>query len=131
MADALRMGCVQGIRDLDTQIEHRFSLQRLACDPMSERLTFEQLHRDERPILNLVDFVNRADVRMVEGRRRFGLSLETAEHLWISRDIIGQEFESDETVQLDVLRFIDDTHSPTAELLDDAIVRDGLADHSG
>jgi len=32
-------------------------------------------------------------------------------------------------VQPSVLGLVDDTHPSTAELLDDAVVRDGLADH--
>jgi hypothetical protein len=38
MDDALRMGRIQRIGDLDAQTEHRLSLQRLAGDPVSERL---------------------------------------------------------------------------------------------
>ncbi|PYX94715.1 MAG: hypothetical protein DMG71_11710, partial [Acidobacteria bacterium] len=37
----------------------------------------------------------------------------------------------DEAVQLDVFSLVDDPHSTTTELLEDAIVRDGLADHWG
>ncbi len=49
--------------------------------------------------------------------------------LRISGDLIGQEFQGDEAAELGVLSLIDDTHTATAELLDDAVVRDGLADH--
>jgi hypothetical protein len=34
-----------------------------------------------------------------------------------------------EAIQLNVLCLVDDTHSATTELLDDAIMRDGLANH--
>jgi hypothetical protein len=40
MDDSLRMGCVQGIRDLDAEIEHRADLQRLARDHVPERPPF-------------------------------------------------------------------------------------------
>jgi hypothetical protein len=43
----------------------------------------------------------------------------------------GQEFQGDESVQAGILGFVDDTHPATAELLNHAIVRDGLADHLG
>ena len=32
-------------------------------------------------------------------------------------------------MQAGVLGLVDDTHAATAQLLDDAVVRDGLADH--
>jgi len=35
----------------------------------------------------------------------------------------------DKTPKLDILSLIDHTHPSAAELLDDAVVRDGLADH--
>ena len=44
-------------------------------------------------------------------------------------NIFGQEFERDEATKLGVLGLVDDAHAPAAELLDDAVMRDGLADH--
>ena len=40
-----------------------------------------------------------------------------------------QEFQGDEAAKLCVLGFVDHTHAAAAEFLDDAVVRDGLADH--
>jgi hypothetical protein len=37
--------------------------------------------------------------------------------------------ECDKTVEAGVFGFVDHTHPATAQLLDNAIVRDGLADH--
>src|SRR5262245_47977127 len=44
------------------------------------------------------------------------------------RHIVGQKFERDETVQPRVLSLINDTHPAATEFLDDAVMRDGLAD---
>jgi hypothetical protein len=41
----------------------------------------------------------------------------------------GQELQCDMAVQLQVFRFVHHTHAATAELFQDAIVGDGLADH--
>ena len=49
--------------------------------------------------------------------------------LRVPGDFIGQEFQSDETMQLQILGLIDDTHSPAAEFFDDAVMGDSLADH--
>ena len=45
--------------------------------------------------------------------------------------VFRQEFESHESVKTRVLSLVNDTHSAAAQPLDDAIVRDGLADHQG
>ena len=46
-------------------------------------------------------------------------------------EFIGKEFEGDEAAQLGVFSFVNNTHAATTELLDDAVVRDGLVDHEG
>jgi hypothetical protein len=76
----------------------------------------------------LADVVNRADVGMVESRGRLRFPLETGEGLRVSSHLIGQELQGHEAMQSRVLGLIDHTHAATAELLHDAVVRDGLAD---
>jgi hypothetical protein len=44
-------------------------------------------------------------------------------------DIVRKEFQSDESREGDVFCFIDNSHPATAQLFDDAVVRDGLVDH--
>ena len=41
-----------------------------------------------------------------------------------------QEFQRDKAMKLHILGFVDNTHPPAAQFLDDAVVRDGLADHA-
>ena len=43
--------------------------------------------------------------------------------------VLRQEFQGDEAPKLGVLSLVDHTHPAAAQLLDDAVVRDGLADH--
>ena len=51
------------------------------------------------------------------------------EEVVIARDFIGQELEGDETIQAGVFGSVDHTHATTAELLKNAVVRNGLAEH--
>jgi hypothetical protein len=67
---------------------------------------------------------------VVQSRSGTSLPPEAFQCLRIMRDIFRQEFQGDETTQLGVLGLVDHAHPATAELLDDAVVRDGLADHS-
>ena len=42
---------------------------------------------------------------------------------------LGQKLQRDETVEPSVLGFVDHAHTAAAELVDDAVVRNGSADH--
>jgi hypothetical protein len=44
-------------------------------------------------------------------------------------NIFGQELQRNEATKLGILGFIDYTHSPAAQLLDNAVMGDGLPDH--
>ena len=63
--DSLRVRRVEAIRDLNRQIQQALSFQSLSADHLPERLPFQQLHGDERLTIEVVDFVDRADVRVV------------------------------------------------------------------
>jgi hypothetical protein len=45
------------------------------------------------------------------------------------RHIVRQELERDEASEIGVLGFVDNAHPAAAQLLDEAVVRDGLTDH--
>ena len=77
----------------------------------------------------LADFMNRADVRMVEGGGGSSFTSETFQRLRVMRNFVWQEFQSDETTQLGIFSLIDNSHPTAAQLLDNAIVRDSVPDH--
>src|SRR6266852_2956574 len=123
------MGSVQSIGDLDSQIEHRLDFQRLATDLAPEGLPLQQFHGDEGSSLGLVNLVDGADVRMIQGRGSLGFALKTAECLRVFGYVIGQELESNKPAEFYVLSLVNHTHPSATELLNDAVVRDDLADH--
>ena len=96
---------------------------------MFQGLAVEKLHGDEGLAVFFADFVNGADVGVVQCGGGLGFALKTGESLRIAGYVIGKELEGDEAVKARVFRFVDDAHAAAAELLDDAVVRDGLADH--
>ena len=67
MCDALRVGGLQRVGDLDTQFQQLVGREGLGGDAMLERLPFQQLHHDEGLAFVSADVVNGADVGMVEG----------------------------------------------------------------
>jgi len=127
--DALGMCRVESIGDLNAQIEHGFNPHRLAGNPVPERLPLQQFHGDEGSPVGLVNFVNGADVRVVQRRRGLGFPLKTAEGLCVFGEFVGQELQGDVAAELEVFRLVHNTHPAAAELLHNAVVRDGLADH--
>ena len=89
----------------------------------------QKLHGDERMTFVLADFVDRADVGMVQGRRSTRLAPKAFESLRVLGKFVRKKFQGNEAPELGVFGLIDHTHAAAAELFDDAVVRDGLADH--
>ncbi len=97
----------------------------LQCQPV------QKLHGDEGLSVLVVNFVDGADVGVIQGGSGLRLSLEACKSLRIFGNLVGQELESHKAPEFDILSLVHDTHPTTAELLDDAVVRDGLADELG
>src|ERR1019366_9372021 len=55
---------------------------------------------------------------------------ESLQRLPVLGHILRQELQSDEAVKPGVLGLVNDAHASAAELLDDAVMRDNLANHS-
>src|SRR5712692_1381225 len=84
---------------------------------------------NKRSPIRLVNVVDGADVRVVQGGRSLRLPLETAESLCIVGEFFGKEFQGDVAIELEVFRFVDHTHAPAAQLPQDAVMRDGAVHH--
>jgi len=66
---------------------------------------------------------------VIEGGGRLRLALETLQSGVILREFLRQELQRDEAPKLGVLGIIDHTHSGAAELLQNTVVRNRLAQH--
>src|ERR1700740_1224229 len=84
---------------------------------------------DERLAIVLANLVNGADVRMIERGCRLGLAFEAFQGLRVVRQFWWKELQRDETVEACVLRLVDHAHPSAADLLNNAVMRDGLANH--
>jgi hypothetical protein len=94
-----------------------------------QRHPVQKLHGDEGLSVLVVDLINRADVGMVQCRRGLSFPLKAGQGLRIFGNLVRQELQGDEAVQLYVLGLVDHTHPAAAKFVDDAIVRNSLADH--
>ena len=111
------------------QVEQTRHVQRPAVDHAVERRAVEQLHGDEVCAVVLVDLVDRADVRMIQGRGGARLAEEALERLRIVRAIRRQELQRHCSRQPDVLSFVYDAHTAGAERFQHPVVGDRLVDH--
>ena len=66
---------------------------------------------------------------MVQRGSCLGLTPKTLQSLGILGEFFRQELQRHEAPRSRVLSLVHHTHTAAPELLDDAVVRDGLADH--
>ena len=99
--DPFHMGSVESVGDLNRQAEQNFGLYGFAGNTMLQCHAVEKLHDEERMAVLLPDFIDGADIGMVESRRSLRLALEAGQGLGVSADIIGQKLEGDKSVEGD------------------------------
>ena len=127
--NAFGVGRVEGVGDFDGQLEQSVGVERAPSDGVLEGQAVQKLHGNKGLAVVLVNFINRADIGMVQGGCRLSFALETGQGLGIFGYFVGQEFQGYEAAKLDVFGFVDDAHAATTELFNHSIVRDSLADH--
>ena len=99
-------------------------------DEQVERLSFDELHREEVDALGLFDRVERDDVRMVQRGDGAGFALEAREAIGIARRLGGQHLERDVAAELRVGRAVDLTHGARANLRGNTVVPERPSGHS-
>ena len=127
MNDAFSVRRVQRIGNFDSQIEQQLHIERPARNPMLQRDAFQKFHRDERVAVLLADFVDGADVGMVQRGSGAGLAAETLQSLRIARNIFRQEFQSNEAAEFGIFRFVNNAHAPAAQFFQDAVMSNRAA----
>ena len=93
-----------------------------------QRLALQTLHYHEGLAFVLPEVVDRAYIMMIEGGGGARLALEALQRFAVICNILGQELDCDGAIQASILSLIDDTHPPCAELFNNAVVRNRLAD---
>jgi hypothetical protein len=66
---------------------------------------------------------------VIQCGRRLGFALKAGERLRVTGNIFWQELEGDEAMEPCVLSLTNYSHPTAAQLFDNAVVRDRLADH--
>ena len=111
--NAFRMGSVEGVGDLDTQLEKSFHIHRATRNLMFQCQTIKKFH-DEKPLAVMVgDLVDRTNVRMIQSGCCSGFPPEAFQRLWVFRDIVREKLDGHESTEHGVLGFVDDSHAAT------------------
>src|SRR5262249_30756631 len=71
----------------------RLSFHRSAEDRFAKSLAFQILHSDEGLALVLPDFVNDADIRMVQRRRGTGFAAKTLKRCLVADHVVRKELQ--------------------------------------
>jgi hypothetical protein len=108
-------------------LEQVFQFHWPTRDRVLQSFAYQEFHGDEGSPIFLADVVNGADMCMVQGGGGLRFALEAREGLVIFGDIIGEEFEGDVAVEANVFGLVDNAHTSTTELLENAVVGDCLA----
>ena len=120
---------VQGVGGFDADVQELVNLDRPRVEELAQRPPLHQLHDDEGVSLELVDVVDRTDVRVVQRRRRAGFRAKPLHRLRIMRKILGNEFERNGSSEPDVFGAVNHAHAARSELPHHAIMRNCPSDH--
>ena len=77
----------------------------------------------------VADFVDGANVRVIERGGGAGLALEAPEGLGVMGQLWGKNLQCYEAAEFGVLSLVDHTHPAATQRLNDAVMGDGLGDH--
>ena len=123
------MRCRKRVRYLDPNIEQLIKVHRRPADPLLQALALQLLHHDERMSIVVLDFIDGADAGMVQQGGRPGFSFKALQRLAVTGQVIWKKLQRYVTAQARVFRLIYHAHSPAAQLADDLVMGNDLANH--
>ena len=115
MDDAGAVRGVEGVGQRCANVEQRRQLDRARTEPLAQRLSLEQLHREIVSIALLADVVDGADVRVIERRGGARLAQKALDSGGVSADGLRQQLESNPAPQPRVFGPVHDPHAARAK----------------
>jgi hypothetical protein len=95
-----------------------------AADPGTERLSVDVFHDNEPTPIDIADFINRHDVRVVERGSGACFLLESSDAFRIDAESPRQNLQSDLPAELEILGEIDMAHAAGAKKFQEAVMTD-------
>ena len=100
-------------------------------DAIRERWALDEFHHQRRHAIALLEAVNLRDMRVVQRRQDFGLTLESRQPLRVRRNRRGQHLDRNGTLQVGVRRPIHLPHAAHSDLGGDFIGAEASAGGQG
>src|SRR5208282_6433596 len=97
MDDAFRVSGVERVGNFDGEVEEQIELERAAANAVLERRALHVFHGDEGAPFVLANFIDGADVGMIERGSGASFAAKALERLGVARDIFGKKLQRDET----------------------------------
>src|SRR5205823_14806708 len=85
MNNAARVSRIQCISDFNAQLEQRVNIEAALRNAMSQARAFQVLHSDEASAQAFANFIDRADVRVIDRRGGPGFAAEALENAGVVR----------------------------------------------
>src|SRR5262245_49448086 len=119
MNEPLSMRVVEGISEFGGMAKEVLDVERTSHEPICQRLSFEVLHDEKtnrfpvrrRHADRFADVVQRADMRMIEGRDRASFAFEAGPSVTIERKLFGKNLDCDRAIESYVPRFVHFAHA--------------------
>ena len=115
MNDALLVRGLERVDDLAGDRQRLVERQRPLRDAIGERRTLDELEHQRLTSLHVLESVDGADVRMIEGRQRLRLTCEASHPLGIGGEGVRQDLEGDLAIQPRVAGAIHLAHAARAK----------------
>ncbi len=111
MDNARAMRLVERVCDLDGDRRDLIDGHPSSFDPAGKGLAVEMLEHEVVNALLAADIVEGADVWMIQGGDRFGLTVEPIPELRVSGQRLLQNLDCDDAIEACVSRFVDVAHA--------------------
>jgi hypothetical protein len=129
MYHSLSMCRVQRVYHLNRNVQQFSQRKRPLCNPVLQSVSVEEFHHQEGARWIFVYTVKDADVWVVQCRCRASFAPEAFERLRIGRCLGRQELQRHTASEPRVFGFIDHAHPTRTEFCQDAVMRNGFANH--
>jgi hypothetical protein len=111
MHDARLVRDVERVSDLLRGFDRRSDRDRTLCDPIGQRVAFDEFEHERRLSRTLNDVVDRGDVRMIECGQRARLALESGHRIPIGGNARREDLDRDIAAQARIACAIHLAHS--------------------
>ena len=128
MHDAALMQRVERREDAERNRNRLRGCHRAPLQPRRQRFALKQLHGEKRIAFVLADLEQLADVWMADRGGGTRLAKEPVAHHRVRRR--QDRLDGDRTLQAFVHGFVDDAHAAAADLADDPVTADAVAQGS-